>query len=182
MIQARVIQRIGGLAGVELYQPRLAVTGNVWFAEESYHHAESVAARVDDRRAEDRAKADLRGRIDERKIRSRLINVFNQYAPIRRKQRSRKITECLDLLRGETGKGGHLKSLAGAFRQKQQHAEIGFLQRGDGSKNVIQQTLQFKIAGKPHAEIVKAFEVAALGFQLVAQTDQIGAKPACNHF
>src|SRR5579859_7262467 len=155
MIQTRVIQGVGSLTCVKLHQPRLAITGSMGLAEKRYHHAKSVAARINDGRAEYRAEANLCGRIDKWKICSGLVNVFNQDAAVRREERRGQITKRLDLLRCESGKRGNLKSFAGTRRQKQQHGEIGLLQRGYGSENVIQQALQFQVAGEAHAEIMK---------------------------
>ncbi|SRR6266853_1925749 len=128
MVEPRVVQCVGGLAGVELNQPGLAVAGGMRFAEESYHHAERVAASVADGCAEKRAEPYLRGRIDERKKRPRPFNVFDEHAAVRRKKRCRKISEQLDLLRGKAGICGHLEGLARSLRQKQQHAQVSLLQ------------------------------------------------------
>src|SRR5579864_1830924 len=131
MIQAGIIQGVSGLARVKFHQPRLTVAGSMGLAEERYHHAESFTTGIDDGRAEHRAEADVCGRIDKGEICSGPIDVLNQYAAVRREEGRGQVTERLDLLRGEAGKRRNLKRLAGTFRQKQEHAEVGFLQRSD---------------------------------------------------
>lgn len=182
MVQARIVQRIGGLPGIQLNQPRLPVTGRVGLAEKSYHHANRVAAGIDDGRAENRPEADQSGRVDKRKIGAGRLDVFNQHAAIGREERRRQLAERLDLLRGEAGKTGDLQRLAGALRQQEQHGQICLLQRGDGGEHIIQQALQFQVAGKTDAEIVKTLQVAALRFKLVAQAGKVSAERAGNHF
>src|ERR1700720_340614 len=109
MIKTRIIQRVGRLPCVKLYQPRLAVTGSMRLAEKSHNHSERIAFGIDDGCAENRPETNLSGCTNKRKICSGFFNVFDQHAALGRKKRRRQLTEGLDLFRGESGKGRHLK-------------------------------------------------------------------------
>src|SRR5690348_3275176 len=112
MIEPRIIQRVGSLARIQLNQARLTIAGRIWLAEECNYHAQCIAMDIDDGHAEDGAKADLVCCIHERKVRSGLINVFNQHAAIWREKRRRQLAKQLDLLRSETSMRGHVQRFA----------------------------------------------------------------------
>ncbi len=115
-------------------------------------------------------------------MRPGLVNVFNQYAALRRKERCRQLAEEFDLLSRKPDVGFHPQHFALALRQHQQQRQISFLQRRHRSQHVIQQALQFQAAGEPNAEIVKAPQIGSLRFQLVAQAGQVGAEASGEHF
>src|SRR5438105_10335137 len=100
---------------------------------------------------------------------------------VRREERGRQVAKKLDLLRREAGKSCDLQRFAGAFRQQEQHGEVSLLQRSNGREHVIQQALQFQIAGKADAEIVKTLEVATLRVKLIAQPGKVSAERTGKH-
>ena len=78
VVKARIIERVGCLPHIKLYQPRLPVRRRMGLPEEGDYHAQRPTPAVDDWRAEHGAKSYVHGCVDKRKVGAGRFDIFNQ--------------------------------------------------------------------------------------------------------
>src|SRR5260221_2739058 len=181
VVEARVLQRIGGLARIKLDEFALALRRKMRFAEKRDNHAQRLAFAADDGSAEQGAEADLLCCFSEWEIHSRRLDVFHHGPPMGRKERNRQSAKQLDLLWRKARIGFYAQVFAVRIRQEQEHGQRSLLQAGNRGQHIIEQALRFQAAGETDTEFVEALEIEALRIQLVAKTRQIKTQMARQH-
>ena len=179
-VQPRVVDELGGLAGVELHQADLAVGGAMGPGEEGGDGPDVLPAAGDQGRAARRADSRRAGRpagaarstgsaSASSTTRPPLMTAVPRRAGRLGRGRPR---GAVGRLRREAhaGRRGHRVPLAVA---EQQHAPVRPLEPRDRREDLLQDLLELQAVGEPRAQGVQARHVGQLDRQLVPDRRQL---------